>query len=182
MRTYFGGIRYIGGEPHGFCWIDVQGDGGAYAPDVTVETLKQALDKKLSDYSTPEKQVHLRAHALSELYLLVHGGFNAYAYNSPSGPLSLETIAQRGAAFYASHTQRQVFKRVWFFNSLDSADDINQLFGYAPGYGRVRRSKRLRRARGYRCHGSDAGVLSRGSLRPDREGVRHDLQAPKLSP
>lgn len=61
-----------------------------------------------------------------------------YAYNSPSGPLSLETIARRGAAFYAGHMQRQIFNRVWFFDSLDSADDINQLFGYPPGYGRVR--------------------------------------------
>jgi hypothetical protein len=116
----------------------VQGDGGAYDPSVTIETLKQALDKKLGDYSTPEKQAHLRAHALNELYLLVHGGFNAHAYNSPSSPLSLEVIAQRGAAFYASHPQRQVFSRVWFFDSLDSADEVNKLFGYPAGYGRVR--------------------------------------------
>jgi hypothetical protein len=138
MQTYFGGIRFIGGDRHGFCWMDVQGDGGAYDPGVTVETLKQALDKKLSDYSRPEKQAHLQAHGLSELDLLVHGGFNAYAYNSPSGPLSLEDIARRGAAFYASHSQRQIFNRVWFYDSLDSADDINALIGYPPGYGRVR--------------------------------------------
>jgi predicted XRE-type DNA-binding protein len=138
MRTYFGGIRFIGGAPHGLCWIDVQGDGGAYDPSDTIETLKQALDKKLSDYSTPEKQAHLQAHGLSELDLLVHGGFNAYAYNSPSGPLSLEDIAQRGAAFYASHPQRQIFNRLWFYDSLDSADDLNRLIGYPPGYGRVR--------------------------------------------
>jgi hypothetical protein len=138
MQTYFAGIRYIGGDPHGFCWIDVEGDGRAYDPGVTVETLKQALERKLSDYATPEKQAHLRAHALSDLYLLVHGGFNAFAYNSPSGPMSLENIAQRGAAFYAAHPQRQIFSRVWFFDSLDSADDLNQLIGYPPGYGRVR--------------------------------------------
>lgn len=138
MKAYFGGIRFIGGVPHGLCWIDIQGDGGAYDPGVTVETLKQALDKKLSDYSTPEKQAHLQAHALTELDLLVHGGFNAYAYNSPSGPLSLENIAQLGAAFYAAHPRRQTFNRVWFFDSLDSADDINQVIGYPPGYGRVR--------------------------------------------
>lgn len=138
MQNYFIGIRYIGGDPHGFCWIDVEGDGGPYDPAVTVETLKQALDKKLSDYSTPEKQVHLKAHALSELYLLVHGGFNAYAYNSPSGPLSLENIARCGSSFCATHPQRQIFNRVWFFDSLDSADDVNQLIGYPPGCGRVR--------------------------------------------
>ena len=138
MKTYFGGIRFIGGDPHGFCWMDVQGDGGAYDPGVTVETLKQALDKKLSDYSKPEKQAHLQAHGLSELDLLVHGGFNAYAYNSPSGPLSLEDIARLGATFYASHSQRQIFNRVWFYDSLDSADDINAVIGYPPGYGRVR--------------------------------------------
>jgi hypothetical protein len=138
MRTYFGSIRYIGGVPHGLCWIDVQGDGGAYDPGVTVETLKAALNKKPSDYATPGKQAHLQAHALSELDLLVHGGFNAYAYNSPSGPLSLENIAKLGAAFYAGHPQRRIFNRVWFYNSLDSADDINRLIGYPPGYGRVR--------------------------------------------
>ena len=138
MRTYFGGIRFIGGAPHGLCWIDVQGDGGAYDPSDAIETLKQALDRKLSDYSTSEKQAHFQAHGLSELDLLVHGGFNAYAYNSPSGPLSLEAIAQRGAAFYTSHPQRQIFSRVWFYDSLDSADDLNKLIGYPPGYGRVR--------------------------------------------
>jgi hypothetical protein len=138
MRTYFGGIRFIGGVPHGLCWMDVEGDGGAYNPFAAVETLKQALDKKLSDYSTPEKQAHLQAHGLSELDLLVHGGFNAYAYNSPSGPLSLEDIARRGAAFFEGHPQRRIFDRVWFYDSLDSADDINALIGHAPGYGRVR--------------------------------------------
>jgi hypothetical protein len=138
MQASFTAIRYIGGDPHGFCWIDVDGDGGAYDPGVTVNTLTQALDKKLSDYSTPEKQAHFGAHALCELNLLVHGGFNAFAYNSPSGPLSLERIAQSGAAFYAAHPQRQIFNRVWFFDSLDSADYVNQLLGYPPGFGRVR--------------------------------------------
>ena len=38
MQTYFAGIRYIGGDPHGFCWIDVDADGGVYDPSVTVET------------------------------------------------------------------------------------------------------------------------------------------------
>jgi hypothetical protein len=75
---------------------------------------------------------------LAELYLLVHGGFNAYRYNTPSRPLSLEQIAQRGADFYAAHPQRHIFNRVWFFDSLNSADDLNRLIGYPPGYGKVR--------------------------------------------
>jgi hypothetical protein len=138
MTRYFQGIRYIGGSPHGFCWIDVEEDGGAFDPAVTVLTLQQAIQKKLSLHSTPEKQSHLNAHGLAELYLLVHGGFNAYRYNTPSGPLSLDHIARQGADFVAAHPQRQMFNRVWFFDSLDSADEINQLLGYSPGYGRVR--------------------------------------------
>jgi hypothetical protein len=138
IQKYVGSIRYIGGQPHGFCWIDMQGDGGAYDPGAAAQTLEVALDKKLTDYSGADRQSHLAAHSLTELYLLVHGGFNAYAYNSPSAPLSLATIAQRGAVFYATHPQRRVFDRVWFFDSLDSADDLNKLFGYPAGYGRVR--------------------------------------------
>ena len=138
LASYIYAIRYIEGEPHGLCWIHEQGDGGAYDPAVTFKTLEQALDQKLSGYSTPEKRQHLKAHGLAELFLLVHGGFNAYAYNTPSAPLSLEEIAQRAAAFYAAHSQRQIFTRVWFFHSLDSADEINQLLGYRPGFGRVR--------------------------------------------
>jgi hypothetical protein len=86
--------------------------------------------------SRPEAQARLKTHSLTELYLLVHGGFNVYAYNTP--PLPLREIAQRGTAFYAAHPQREMFQRVWFFHSVDSADDINQLIGLAPGSGRVR--------------------------------------------
>jgi hypothetical protein len=138
LAKYIAAIRYIGGEPHGLCWIDDDGGGGAYDPAVAVRTLEEALDGKLSDYSKPDKREHLKAHGLGQLFLLVHGGFNAHAYNTPSAPLSLTEIAQRGAAYYAAHPQRQIFTRVWFFDSLDSADEINQLLGYPPGYGRVR--------------------------------------------
>jgi hypothetical protein len=131
-------VRYIGGAPHGMCWIHEQGDGGPYDPVATVTALNAALNRKLVDYSAPEKQAHLKAHNVIGLHLLAHGGFNAYAYNTPSGPLSLEEIAQRGSAFYAAQPQRQTFDRVWFFNSLDSADDLNQLIGIPPGHGRVR--------------------------------------------
>ncbi len=138
MGKYLQAIRYIGGDSQGLCWIHEQGDGSAFDPSVTIATMEQALDKKLTLFSTPATETKLNAHGLTELYLLVHGGFNAFAYNTPSGPLFLEDIAQRGAAFYAAHAQRQIFNRVWFFDSLDSADDINQLIGYPAGYGRVR--------------------------------------------
>ena len=138
LGKYFYAIRYIGGEPHGSLWIGEQGDGGPFDPVVPVETLKQALDSKLGDYSAPEKQAHLKAHGLTEFNLLVHGGFNIYAYNTPSGHLSLEEIARRGADYYAAHRKRRVFNRVWFFYSLDTADELNQLLGFAAGEGRVR--------------------------------------------
>jgi hypothetical protein len=138
LGKYVSGIRYIGGEPHGMNWIGEQGDGGAFDPEIPIETLKMALESKLSDYSTPEKQAHLNAHGLTEIDLLVHGGFNIYAYNTPTGHISLEDIARRGAAYYAAHAQRRVFNRVWFFHSLDPADELNQALGFAPGEGRVR--------------------------------------------
>jgi len=137
MAKYFN-VHYIGGAPHGLCWIRTAGDGGAYDPAAAITALKAALSKKLADYSSPERQAHLRTHNLTELNLLVHGGFNAYAYNTPPGSLSLQAVAEQGAVFYAEQTQRQVFDRVWFFNSLDSADDFNRLFGVPPGHGRVR--------------------------------------------
>jgi hypothetical protein len=59
MNAYFVRIRYIGGEPNGFCWIDVDGDAGACDPFAPVEAMNGAMDKKLNDYGTPEKQAHL---------------------------------------------------------------------------------------------------------------------------
>jgi hypothetical protein len=138
LGKYFSAIRYIGGEPHDLNWIGEQGDGGAFDPNIPVETLKQAFDSKLRDYCTPEKQAHLKAHGLTEFSLLVHGGFNIYAYNTPSGHLSLEEIARRGRDYYATHEKRHVFNRVWFFHSIDTADELNQMLGFAPGEGRVR--------------------------------------------
>jgi hypothetical protein len=138
MGKYFHAVHYVGGGPHGFCWIDVEEDGGAYDPEIAVVTLERAIDKKLGRYSTPEMRSHLNVQGLAELDLLVHGGFNAYRYNTPGGQLSLEDIAHRGAGYYASHTQRAIFDRVWFFHSLDPADDVNALLGYPAGAGRVR--------------------------------------------
>ena len=138
LTKYFDSINFVGGEPHGLCWIHQDGDGGAFDPNLPVETLKQAMKGKLIEYSTPEKQAHLKTHGLTELDLLVHGGFNAYAYNTPSGHLTLEEITRRGADYYAAHPQRHIFDRVWFFHSLDTADDLNQRIGFAPGEGRLR--------------------------------------------
>jgi hypothetical protein len=92
----------------------------------------------MGDYSSAAKKLHLNTHRLDQLGLLVHGGFNAYAYNTPSGPLSLEEIARRAAAYYAAHAQHQIFDRVWFFDSLDSADDVNALLRVPAGRGRIR--------------------------------------------
>jgi hypothetical protein len=138
LTKYFTSINFVGGEPLGLCWIRQDGDGGAIDPYRPVETLKQAMNSKLGEYSTPEKQAHLKAHGLIELDLLLHGGFNCFAYNTSSGHLTLEDIAQYGADYYAAHPQRHIFDRVWFFHSLDTADDLNQLIGFAPDEGRVR--------------------------------------------
>jgi len=138
LAKYFNGIRYIGGEQQGLCWIDVEEDGGGFDPSIAIQALEQALDKKLTLYSTPEKQVQLQALGLAELSLLVHGGINAYRYNTPGHPLTLGQIASRGAEFYARHPERRIFNRVWFFDSLNSADDLNALLGLPAGYGDVK--------------------------------------------
>ena len=138
LGKYLQAIRYIGGSSRGRCWIDVEEDGEAYDPSVAAQTLEQALVKKLNIYSTASTQAKVHLHGLIENYLLVHGSFNAYAYNAPSGPLSLADIARRGAALYAAHPQRQTFNRVWFFFSLDPADELNQPLGFPPGYPQVR--------------------------------------------
>jgi hypothetical protein len=138
LDKYFAGIRYLGGETHGLRWMDVSGDGGAFDPARTVTALKNALDAKMENFLQPEKQQHLATHRLDELCLLVHGGFNAFAYNTPSGPLSLHDIAKLGSAFCAAHAHRELFSRVWFFDSLDTADDLNPAIGFPAGYGRVR--------------------------------------------
>ena len=138
LTKYFTSINFVGGEPLGLCWIHQDGDGGSIDPYLPVETLKQAMDSKLGEYSTPDQQAHLKTHGLAELDLLVHGGFNFFAYNTSSGHLTLEDIARYGADHYAAHPQRHIFDRVWFFRSLDTADDLNQLIGFAPGEGRVR--------------------------------------------
>jgi hypothetical protein len=135
LGKYFNAINYVGGEPHGSCWIGQDGDGGPFDPFIPVETLKKALDNKLNDYSTPEKRGHLKSHGLTELDLLVHGGFNMFAYNTPAGHMSLEEIARRGATYYAAHAHRHIFNCIWFFNLLDTA---YEMLGLPPGERSVR--------------------------------------------
>jgi hypothetical protein len=138
MTTYLGAIRYIDGPPHGLLWIQVEPDGGAYDPMVSVQRLEAALQDKLVKFAKPDRQAKLAKHNIVETYLLIHGGWNAYVSNSPHHPLTLDEIAERGAAFYAAHPQRNLFNRVWFYDSLDSADEMNTLFGMSAGTGRVR--------------------------------------------
>ncbi len=97
LTKYFTSINFVGGEPLGLCWIHQDGDGGSIDPYLPVETLKQAIDSKLGEYSTPDQQAHLKTHGLAELDLLVHRGFNFFAYNTSSGHLTLEDIARYGA-------------------------------------------------------------------------------------
>jgi hypothetical protein len=137
LARFFSAINFIGGDPHGYCWIGEDGDGGAFDPLLPVVALKQALGNKLTAYSKPEKLAHLKSSNLKELDLLVHGGFNVYAYNTPAGHLNLEAISRHAADFYASHPLRPIFSRVWFFHSLDPADEVNRLLGFPPGTGRV---------------------------------------------
>jgi hypothetical protein len=100
--------------------------------------LEDALQDKLGKFAKPERQAKLTKHGIVENYLLIHGGWNAYVNNSPHHPLTLDEIAERGAEFYAAHPERNLFSRVWFFDSLDSADEVNALFGIPAGTGRVR--------------------------------------------
>ena len=118
MGTYLQAVRYISGAPHGAGWIQPKEDGGAYDPSLSVQTLKDALEDKLVKFSRSEWQARLARHNLSEHYLLIHGGWNAYKNNSPHRPLTLQEIVKRGADFYAAHPQRDVFNRVWFFWTL----------------------------------------------------------------
>ncbi len=137
LGKYLASIQFRKGGVHEL-FIDVEEDGGAFDPNIAVETLQQSLDKKILLYSQPDTRAKLNAHGLAEVCLLVHGGFNAYAYNTPTGHLSLEENARRGSAHYANYPLPKSFSRVWFYHSLDSADEVNQLLGFPAGAGRVR--------------------------------------------
>jgi hypothetical protein len=136
MQKYLRAVRYTGGPPHGFIWFQIEE--GAYSPTASVQSLEEALDDKLLKFDRPEWRTRLAKHNLAEHYLLIHGGWNVYKNNTPHHPLTLEQIAARAADFYATHPNRDLFDRVWFFDSLDSADDINELVGLPAGAGQVR--------------------------------------------
>src|SRR5437588_7835856 len=89
-------------------------------------------------------EARLAKHNLSEHHLLIHGGWNAYKSNTPHSPLTLLQIAMRGADFYAAHPHRDLFDRVWFFDSLDSADEVDAIVGLAAGSGEPREIQILR--------------------------------------
>ena len=138
MSKYFQTIIYLGGGPPVAVWFKAAQDGGAFDSSVPIQTLEESLEDKLDKFAKPDWQTRLAKHNLVEHYLLIHGGWNAYKSNTPYHPLRLEDIAKRGAEFYVAHPQRDLFNRVWFFDSLDSADDVNALFGLPAGSGRVR--------------------------------------------
>jgi hypothetical protein len=122
VRKYISSVRYIEGTNEGICWIGLPSEGGAFDPLQAVEVLKGRLDDKLVDYSSPKKRAHLQGHALSKLFLLIHGGFNAFAYNTPSGP-SLDRVAALIANYCGQHPNRNLCDEVWFFNSLSSSEE-----------------------------------------------------------
>jgi hypothetical protein len=136
-------IRLRGGEQtwkiHGYCWIDIEEDGGAFDPLDVVRTIEQAIDKKIQLYADPVSAARLKAKQLDRLELLVHGGFNLYAYNTPKGSLSVSEIAAPAAAFYAGlPAPLRRFDRIWIFNSLNPAGDLNELVGMPREAGRLR--------------------------------------------
>src|ERR1700722_17231457 len=138
MEANFQTVRYTSGPPLGALWVQVEEDAGAYDPNISIQTLEEALEDKLAKFSRPESQAKIASQNLSEHYLLIHGGWNAYRSNTPYHPLTLEQIARHAAELYAAHPPRALFNRVWFFDSLDSADEVNALFGLPAGSGRVR--------------------------------------------
>jgi hypothetical protein len=143
LSKYVEMFRFRAGEQswktHSFSWIDIEEDGGAYEPSDVIRTLEQAIMKKIDLYSNPESDVRLKSKNLDRLELLVHGGFNLHAYNTPKGRLSIAEIAAAGAAFYTSPPAvRQRFDRIWIFNSLNPAGDWNALVGLPRDFGRLR--------------------------------------------
>jgi hypothetical protein len=143
LAKYVETIRLRGGEQawktHGYCWIDIAEDGGAFDPLDVVRTLKQAIDKKVQLYADPVSDAKLKAKKLDRLELLVHGGFNLYAYNTPRGRLSVSEIAAAAAAFYAGlPASLRRFDHIWMFNSLNPAGDLNELVGWPRETGRLR--------------------------------------------
>jgi hypothetical protein len=143
LSKYVETIRLRAGEQgwkvHGFSWVEIEEDGGAFDPSVVIRTLEQAIVKKINLYRNPVSEARLKSRNLDRLELLVHGGFNLYAYNSPNGRLSFGEIAAAAAAFYADlRAAQKRFDRIWVFNSLNPAGDLNASIGLSRDFGRLR--------------------------------------------
>jgi hypothetical protein len=143
LSKYVEAIRLRSGEQswktYGFSWIDIEEDGGAFEPSDVILTLEHAIMKKIDLYSNSRSEARLKSKHLDRLELLVHGGFNLYAYNTPRRRLTISEIAAAGAAFYTGlpAAQRR-FNRIWIFNSLNPAEDWNELMGLRRDIGRLR--------------------------------------------
>jgi hypothetical protein len=135
MAKYIESIKFVASLKNEYLFIDFVEAHGEYSPDRALDALKTAIDKKLSDYATAEKQAHLAASNLTELGLLVHGDFDTFAYNTPHGRLA--EVGQEAAAFYASHPHRSVFGRVWLYDALKPASKWNEMIGLKPDTGGV---------------------------------------------
>jgi hypothetical protein len=132
---YIKSIKFVALPKNEYLFVDLVEAGGKYSPNTALDALKTAIDKKLSDYATPEKQAHLAASKLTELGLLVHGDFDTFAYNTPHGRLA--EVGQEASAFYASHPDSSVFGRVWLYYALKPASKWNEMIGLKPDTGRV---------------------------------------------
>jgi len=142
MSKYVQSLQYRSGtqgwKEHGYCWIDIEEDGGSYDPGVVIQTFEQAIENKIAKYADPLRQ-NLAAKKLKRLELLVHGGFNLYAYNTPRGSLSVEEISRAASAYYLGQpASRKVFDRIWLCNSLNPAGDLNESIGFPREAGRLR--------------------------------------------
>jgi hypothetical protein len=143
LSKYVRYLRFQAGaqewKKYGYCWIDVEGDGGAFDPTHVIRSLEQAIWGKIELYREPGRRAHLESKRLARLELLVHGDWKLFAHNTPRGALEFPEIAQAGATFYASQApSRRIFDRVWMFNSLNAHADLNRLAGYPLDKGRLR--------------------------------------------
>jgi hypothetical protein len=143
LSKFIQAIRLRSGEQswktYGFSWIDIEEDGGSYDPNEVIRTLELSIRKKVDLYNDPQRIANLQSKKLDRLELLVHGGFNLFFYNTPMGSLSVSDIASAGAAYYARlPLERRVFDRIWLFNSLNPASDLNELVGFDRNKGQLR--------------------------------------------
>jgi hypothetical protein len=132
LNKYVACIQFLPGKAgdltqYGISWIDFQLDGGAYDPNVASQALIESISDKAAYYETAERVAHLERQELDELLLLVHGGFNQAAYNTPfHAPWKSLTDVAREAAFYCAANSTP-FNQVWLFHSLGNQRSLAQL-------------------------------------------------------